>query len=182
MEFQEPQNQSGRKMQVHDLITGSLTTQAFPVPFQRLEKRVIVRLVNTRFYQYHQIQPFELLLVMAETFPQQALDSIAIYRPANMLFCYRQPQTSLLPVLIMLRKHSEIPICRSNGLRKNLFVVLCREQAYMARKPQLRNRLLTQGVRRVRPLARRALITLRPPLVAMRARKPWVRARLRLLG
>ena len=35
---------------------------------------------------------------------------------------------------------------------------------------------------RLRPLARRALITLRPALVAMRARNPWVRLRLRLLG
>lgn len=39
-----------------------------------------------------------------------------------------------------------------------------------------------QGVRRTRPFARRALRTLRPPRVAERARKPWVRARLRRLG
>jgi len=38
------------------------------------------------------------------------------------------------------------------------------------------------GVSRARPFARRALSTLRPPLVAMRARKPWVRLRRRLLG
>ena len=41
---------------------------------------------------------------------------------------------------------------------------------------------LYQGVRRARPLARRCLMTRRPAFVAMRARKPWVRARLRLLG
>lgn len=39
-----------------------------------------------------------------------------------------------------------------------------------------------QADRRARPLARRALITRRPPLVAMRARKPWRRLRLILLG
>jgi len=39
-----------------------------------------------------------------------------------------------------------------------------------------------QAVRRLRPLARRALMTLRPPSVAMRARNPCVRLRLRLLG
>lgn len=39
-----------------------------------------------------------------------------------------------------------------------------------------------QAVRRLRPFARRALMTLRPPSVAMRARKPCVRLRLRLLG
>lgn len=38
------------------------------------------------------------------------------------------------------------------------------------------------GARRARPLRRRALITLRPPFVAMRARKPWVRRRDTLWG
>jgi hypothetical protein len=35
---------------------------------------------------------------------------------------------------------------------------------------------------RLRPCARRAATTLRPPLVAMRARKPWRRLRTNLLG
>lgn len=39
-----------------------------------------------------------------------------------------------------------------------------------------------QWVRRTRPLARRALRTLRPLRVALRARKPWLRARFRRLG
>ena len=41
---------------------------------------------------------------------------------------------------------------------------------------------LNYGVNRARPFARRRLITRRPALVAMRARNPWVRARLILLG
>jgi len=44
----------------------------------------------------------------------------------------------------------------------------------------LKNR--SQTARRLRPFARRALITARPPRVRMRARKPWVRARLTLEG
>lgn len=39
-----------------------------------------------------------------------------------------------------------------------------------------------QGVSRLRPLARRFLMTRRPPLVAMRARKPWRRLRRMRLG
>lgn len=39
-----------------------------------------------------------------------------------------------------------------------------------------------QTVNDARPLARRALMTLRPPTVAILARKPWVRTRLILLG
>jgi hypothetical protein len=35
-----------------------------------------------------------------------------------------------------------------------------------------------QTARRLRPLARLAAITARPPRVFMRTRKPWVRARL----
>jgi len=38
------------------------------------------------------------------------------------------------------------------------------------------------GASRARPFARRRFNTRRPALVAMRARKPWVRARLILLG
>ena len=38
------------------------------------------------------------------------------------------------------------------------------------------------SARRARPFERRALITLRPLRVAIRARKPWLRTRLRLLG
>lgn len=40
----------------------------------------------------------------------------------------------------------------------------------------------TQGMSLTRPFARRALKTLRPFLVADRARKPWTRARLSRLG
>jgi len=39
-----------------------------------------------------------------------------------------------------------------------------------------------QALRRARPLARRALNTLRPPGVLIRARKPWLRLRLITLG
>ena len=39
-----------------------------------------------------------------------------------------------------------------------------------------------QTARRLRPLARRALMTARPPRVFMRTRKPWVRARRVLEG
>src|SRR6185436_19911194 len=39
-----------------------------------------------------------------------------------------------------------------------------------------------QTLRRLRPLARRRLITARPLRVRIRTRKPWVRLRLRLFG
>ncbi len=47
---------------------------------------------------------------------------------------------------------------------------------------RLRARGRAYALRRLRPWARRAAMTLRPPLVAMRARKPWRRLRTSLLG
>jgi len=48
----------------------------------------------------------------------------------------------------------------------------------------MRRKIAAQGQtqRRARPLARRRARTLRPSAVAMRARKPWSRLRLMLLG
>lgn len=45
-----------------------------------------------------------------------------------------------------------------------------------------RKSVIAYGQRRARPLARRAFNTLRPFLVAMRARNPWVRLRFLTLG
>jgi hypothetical protein len=53
------------------------------------------------------------------------------------------------------------------------------QQPLVTCEPTPRN---DQADRRARPLARRALRTRRPPLVAMRARNPWRRLRLILLG
>ena len=50
------------------------------------------------------------------------------------------------------------------------------------RFPQFFTRALLPGVNLARPFARRAFMTLRPALVDMRARKPWVRLRCVLLG
>jgi len=52
----------------------------------------------------------------------------------------------------------------------------------LATKPVIRREFQLQAERRLRPLARRRLIKARPERVAMRARKPCVRARLIRLG
>src|SRR5690606_32977233 len=53
----------------------------------------------------------------------------------------------------------------------------CRRKPGSESKP-----VRAQTARRLRPLARRALMTARPPRVFMRTRKPWVRARRVLEG
>jgi hypothetical protein len=60
--------------------------------------------------------------------------------------------------------------------------MLRREQALPTAERRTRQRFRRYGVSRARPLARRDWITLRPFRVAIRARKPWVRARLMRLG
>lgn len=58
------------------------------------------------------------------------------------------------------------------------------QQSKLAGKPEASFGVtrFAYGQSRARPFARRAFSTFRPPLVAMRARKPWVRARRTLLG
>jgi len=97
------------------------------MPLKGREQRRIVRLVNTRFHQHHQIQPFQLWLVFAEAFPHQPLDSVAIHGTSNMLLGHGQSQASQILLFIRSRKHGEIPVSRSNGLGKYLFVILGRQ-------------------------------------------------------
>ena len=73
----------------------------------------------------------------AETFPQQALDSIAVHRSPDMFFRYRQTQARQILLPVVSCKHGKVPVRRSNGLVEYLFKILCRQQAYMARKTLL---------------------------------------------
>lgn len=69
----------------------------------------------------------------------------------------------------------------ANDLRRNVRRTECskvRGSAVVRRLQGHRFRLPgVQTARRLRPLARRLLMTLRPPRLFMRTRKPWVRAR-----
>lgn len=86
---------------------------------------------------------------------------------------------------------SEVAVSGPTRLCEDMFELGGLQQTRRTRKPMRGNRCglfrlprlpAYCGVSRTRPLARRALITLRPPRVAMRARKPWLRALLRRLG
>jgi hypothetical protein len=63
-------------------------------------------------------------------------------------------------------------------------IVVSRYGVIALRSGYYRERMMNPdyALRRLRPLARRALIILRPALVLMRARKPWVLLRRKLLG
>ena len=94
-----------------------------------------------------------------------------------------------MPRLVLAVQHEETGATAAPWLGKDVTKLSGKGESTGPRKGliRLRGRLgamlrAVQGIRRTRPLARRALRTFRPFLVALRARKPWVRARLMRLG
>jgi len=160
----------------------SLLPQALPVLLQGGKQGGVVRLFDARSCQDDNIQPLETIPLPAKTFPDQALYAVAIHRAADMLLGYCQSQPGRFPPVVAPCEHGKISVRGTYRSGEYLFIIPDAQQPGTAGKTFSRDRLPAQGVRRARPLARRALMTLRPLLVAMRARKPWVRARLRLLG
>lgn len=155
---------------------------------------------------HHQIRPREAQPLSAEALAHQALEAVTIHGPAGALLGDGQTQARV-PFGIRPRQHGEVGIDGPAGgledplklglteeavaaaealVGRDLREVRVRAQAGIRARvlsPPARSRALGQrGVSRARPLARRACKTLRPLRVALRARKPWVLARLRRLG
>ena len=81
---------------------------------------------------------------------------------------------------MLTHQYGEVAVGRALRLTEDPGVIGSRQEPLTPREaPAKRN---CQEASRARPFARRALMILRPDLVAMRARKPCVRTRLRLLG
>ena len=90
-------------------------------------------------------------------------------------FTCNKSSTTTLVVLLFVSYHNERDIRCANAL------------SFLEDKRNLSTRfddiqIRTYTVRRLRPFARRRASTARPPLVDIRARKPWHFARLRVLG
>jgi len=100
---------------------------------------------------------------MPERLSNESFESIAIHRSSNTLFGHRQSEPREINVIFSVQN---CPVAITYH-PEPLIIQLCKG-------PQ------AESLRR--PFARLALMTARPPLVAIRARKPWVRLRRRLLG
>lgn len=125
----------------------------------------------------------KIALMTAEAFPHDALDAVAIYRGGGGLS--RNGQTQTGPTQVVGRdQYGECPTREAFGVAENAPELNGSGQARRARKTGLaRNQdEVDYTLNRARPLARRAFRTRRPFLVRIRARKPWVRLRCRLLG
>lgn len=118
----------------------------------------------------------------AKAFTDDPLEAVTVHRASRTLFRHRKPEPRPANG-IGARQDGEATVYGSDRLRKDRPVVTRRPEAQLwweSRAVQLAP--LAQGVRRARPLRRRDARTLRPLRVDIRARKPWVRARLMRLG
>jgi len=138
---------------------------------------------SRRFGHHDNIPTADVALVEAKAFPDDALDSVARHGSRCGFFRDGQAQTWIAQA-IGCSQQGECPTRCTPRLGKYTPELYGPGQPRAARKA---GRTPFQGVenytvRRARPLARRALMTKRPFLVRIRARKPWVRLRCRLLG
>lgn len=129
------------------------------------------------------------MLVQPKGFSREPLDAVAGHRGAERARGYRQPKARtacLIPENRQTEKRiGQTPAALTNGPKFGRTVqALARlePQPLVKRRCRYRIRVGRQGQSFLRPLARRRASTRRPLLVAMRARKPCVRARCKLLG
>lgn len=139
---------------------------------------------RSAMYTHHDVSRRQALLAVAERFANPALQGIAPYRQAYLALGNDQTQPRPTRVIVQCDHfqgtEALAPTVPQNGLelaRRQQPLRAAETVAARGRSGQRQTLLM-----RWRPLARRALITLRPPTVRMRARKPCVRARRRLLG
>lgn len=128
----------------------------------------------------------QLVLVRTERFPNQALHAVAANSIAHRFRSNRQSQACDRSGV---ESHDE----REEGIRLTTPVLIYAIEIGFTAQPlrgceaqsgggRTRRGSDAQTASRLRPFARRRDSTSRPPLVAMRARKPCVRLRCRLLG
>ena len=124
----------------------------------------------------------QLVLAQAKTFPAGPFEAVARHRIARGFNGDREPEAGMVQTVGTGQDHQ-------TGVA--LTVTLCAQGSELTRtgqasrwreSPLPHGRWIDQTVRRCRPLARRALMTKRPFLVAIRARNPWVRLRRNSLG
>jgi len=134
--------------------------------------------------EHHEIYSIKKMSVLAKALAHQTLYSTTGNGAARAFFRDRQPEPRGA-LAIAPCKNGKAAVDRLYRLREDLPEFAGSAQARQFWKAGVANvgrKCADQGERRARPLARRALMTLHPLRVDMRARKPCVRARLRRLG
>ena len=128
------------------------------------------------------------MLIQAKCFARPPPDAVAANRVSNRFLWNDQAEPCKANAVIE-RYHFQLPEATAPTPSERLMKLTRRQQPLVACESvpagsppgALAERIQTL-LMRCRPLARRAFRTLRPPTVRIRARKPCVRARCRLLG
>lgn len=121
------------------------------------------------------------MLAQAEGLADQAADAVTAHGAARGLRRDRKADSRPAQI-VRARSHGEEFACPAPAARVYGIEIGLPAQAPLRWKGETRLPSRVYGISFRRPLARRRLITRRPPLVAMRARKPCVRLRRTLLG
>lgn len=159
-----------------------------PVPFEAAHDAGIIRVTRTGARIYDDVRDRQVMLMLPERFPDQPFDAVSGDRIADDSCRDRQPQSCHRPRR-RTGEHSKLSV--GGAFRVTINAIKIRFVMKTLRRSErpgdcLQVRLLTrarstleqrQTVRRLRPFARRRARTARPDRVAIRARKPWVRAR-----
>ena len=120
--------------------------------------------------------------MFSEAFPGKPFDTVSVDCLANAAPGDRQSEPRTAEV-IPAGQYQQAAITRLAGAIEDALELARLREPDGGRKSSGTCFLwLAQALRTARPLARRAFRTRRPPLVFMRARKPWRRLRLILLG
>lgn len=114
----------------------------------------------------------------------QSPANVVTHNRAAKLFCHRETNANIVAIIVPEPAHQQKR--RRPGLVAMAQFQEIRPFFQRFQRQRGPRRLTACSVRQadnlLRPLARRAASTLRPPVVALRARKPWRRLRLRRLG
>ena len=167
---------------------------ALPVAIQAVEELGVARGCRRGLIHDDNIDPRELALVVAKRLANDSLDAVARRGTPAMFLGYGQAEPGGFRC-IWATEHGEKLVSTASCpledppevgrvekpvvFTKPVGRRACQSGAFARRRD---GRRVCYGVSRARPLARRRFRTRRPALVAIRARKPCVRARLILLG
>ena len=132
-------------------------------------------------YHDHQVPVRQPVLRLAKTLPKQSLQSVAHDRSGYLLARDGETEPGALARLFT-DEDGNTGIGAPGIVFEYLLIFGGSRKSQPSRKRFAATRTHFYGVSRALPLARRALITPRPPRVCMRARKPCVLARFNLLG
>jgi hypothetical protein len=164
------------------------------VSLEAIENLLAGRAAGARLIYNDNVEPRQQFLLLTKRLSNNSLDPVTCCRLATVLLgdCQTEPSNALI---IAPAQHGKNFVAASGGFIKHAAesrrikesVVFCEPVALAARQSwfvarRLGGRWAGYGVNRTRPLARRRFKISRPAFVAMRARKPCVRARLILLG